>query len=279
MRFRILLSLYALLVGHSAVSRTPVDSVSTVIDSLVRILQRGPDDELRLKANQEFMGMVESRLITDSLPDRCPKIASNISCVSAKGLRIITWTVPSFDGDRYRYYGFIERRDLKTGVRTLIPLRDSTESIRKPESEKLTNDKWFGAAYYGIIERKKSGKTYYTLMGWKGKDRRVTQKVLEVLYFDGDEIRFGAPLFKKEKVYRSRVVFSFTSQAVMSLRYEPAKRMIIHDHLSGPKLPGSGTPDPALSGPDGSYDGYRFRSGHWQWIGDLKIRPKQDKRR
>ena len=79
-------------------------------------------------------------------------------------------------------------------------------------------------------------------------------------------------MFKKESVFRSRVVFSYTSQATMSLRYEPAKRMIVYDHLSGPKVPGSGSSDPALSGPDGSYDGYRFRGGRWQWYGDLNMR-------
>lgn len=279
MYLRVSLYFFALLVAKSAISRTAADSASTVIDSLVHVMQRGSDDEQRLQANREFLKIVESRLMADSLPDRCPQIASNLSCVSTKGLRIVTWTVPSYDGDRYRYFGFIERRDLKTGIRMVFPLVDSTETIRKPESEKLSSAKWFGAAYYGIVERKKSGRTYYTLLGWKGKDRRVTQKVLEVLYFDGADVRFGAPLFKKEKVYRSRVVFSFTAQAVMSLRYEPSRRMIIYDHLSGPKVPGSGTPDPALSGPDGSYDGYRFRSGHWQWSGDLKIKPKQDKRR
>ncbi|MFM2136016.1 MAG: hypothetical protein RL021_1416 [Bacteroidota bacterium] len=279
MSSRSALLLIVLLLTGKAASCSPADSAITAIDSLVRILQRGPDDASRFEANREFLRIVESRLRNDSVTERCPQIASNLSCVHAKGIRIMTWTVPSYDGDKYRYFGFIERFDPKTGERNLFPLTDSTEAIRKPESEKLSPEKWFGAAYYGIVERRKSGKTYYTLLGWKGKDRRVTQKVMEVLYFDGDEIRFGAPLFKKEKVYRSRVVFSFTSQAVLSLRYEPAKRMIIYDHLSGPKVPGSGTPDPALSGPDGSYDGYRFRSGHWQWYGDLKIKPKQDKQR
>jgi len=249
-----------------------VFTVATPIDTLIRILQRGATDEIRLQANLEFSRRIKVSLETDTLNLECVRMADNLSCVTAEGIRILTWTVPSYEGNQYRYFGFVQRRHPETGNLQLFFLRDSTSVIRKPESEKLTSDKWFGAAYYELIPRKKSGRTYYTLIGWKGKDRKVTQKVIDVLFFDGDQVRFGAPLFKKESVYRSRVVFSHTSQATMSLRYEPSKRMIIFDHLSGPKSPGSGTPDPSLSGPDGSYDGYRFRSGHWQWYGNLKMK-------
>jgi hypothetical protein len=241
-------------------------------------MQRGADDRVRLLANAEFQSRLTAFLSTDSSTGQCPRFSQNLSCVCADNVRVLTWTVPSYEGDKYSYFGFVQLRDPKTGATSLHTLSDSTEVIRKPESEKLNASRWFGAAYYEIIPKKKAGRKYYTLIGWKGKDRRVTQKVLEVLYFENGMPRFGAPIFKKESVFRSRVVFSFTSQATMSLRYEPAKRMIVYDHLSGPKVPGSGSSDPALSGPDGSYDGYRFRGGRWQWFGDLNMRSPRSPR-
>ena len=215
---------------------------------------------------------MQQALMQDSAVDQDFVFAPNLSCVHSRDWRMLTWALPSYDGDRYGFYGFIQKRSEEDGHNLVIPLMDSSTVIRKPESEKLLPEKWFGAAYYEVIDRKKNGTHYYTLLGWRGKDRRVTQKVIEVLYFEGDRPRFGAPIFKKEKVFRSRIVFSFASQATMSLRYESSKRMIVFDHLSGP--PGAGTPDAATSGPDGSYDGYKFRAGHWQWYPDLKMKQR-----
>jgi hypothetical protein len=271
---RLILSvaLLSLLGAADTLGQAAVKYQDLSTDSLIRILQRGADDRVRLEANNDFNRRISEQLLADSTSFSCDGMPKNVSCVVAEGMRIVTWTVPSYGGDKYWYFGFLQYLEPSSGRCLLLPLTDSTETVKKPESEKLSAGKWYGAAYYEIVIRKKRKTRYYTLIGWKGKDRRVTQKVLEVLYFDKSGPRFGAPIFKKEKVYRSRIVFSFTSQATMSLRYEPSKRMIVYDHLSGPKTTGGGTSDPSLMGPDGSYDGYRFRSGRWQWYGDLNMR-------
>ena len=247
------------------------------IDSLVKWMQRGENDSIRSAANQRFISIVENFLSSDSIVSSRTEFAPNISCVISpdNSWRLLTWLVPSYSGDHYKFYGFLQRRAEKTGTNQLWMLIDSTSAIKKPESEKLTCDRWLGATYYEVILKKKKGKAYYTLLGWKGKNQSVTQKVIDVLSFDNDKPRFGYPMFKKERVFRSRIIFSFNSTASMSLRYEPSKRMIVFDHLLS-NSSGKGTAiDPSLSGPDGSYDGYKFRSGRWQWVPDVKMKQKK----
>ena len=251
-----------------------------VVDSLIRLLQRGENDSIRWNANQQFIAIVEKYLKSDSAVNTCPDFAPNIACVQSPDnkWRLLTWLVPSYDGDHYGFYGFLQKLNDKSGSNQYWPLSDSTAFIKKPESEKLSCDRWFGATYYEVIAKKKKGKSYYSLLGWKGSSRQVTQKVIDVLSFDGEKPRFGYPMFKKERVFRSRIIFSFNATASMSLRYESSKRMIVFDHLFV-SSPGKGGPvDFSQSGPDGSYDGYKFRAGRWQWVADVKMKQKRTRK-
>ena len=105
------------------------------------------------------------------------------------------------------------------------------------------------------------------MLGWKGNNQRSTKKVIDVLYFSGSKAQFGFPFFKKEKVYKSRVIFEYNSQAVMSLRYEEKKKMIIFDHLSS----GKGIQMASISGPDGTYDSFLFKNGRWELLEDVDV--------
>lgn len=275
---RSILLLAVLFTLQASAQLAPLPSAS-VMDSLIRVMQRGADDSTRLTINRSFQNIVFQFLKNDSALDQCPVFAPNIACLKSPDgtWRILTWTVPAFDGNQYYYFGFLQKRAIKGNNNLIYTLNDSTTSIKKPESDKLSPEKWLGATYYDVVLRKKKRKVLYTLCGWKGKDQRMTQKVLEVLSFDGEKPKFGYAIFKKGKVYRSRVIFSYTAQASMSLRYEESKRMIVFDHLSGP-INNTGVTDPSSQGPDGSYDAYRYRSGSWQWVGDIKIKLQPSKR-
>lgn len=240
-------------------------------------MQRGENDAIRQSANEQFHRLVENFLRTDSAVSTCPDFAPNIACVVSPDSkwRLLTWLLPSFSGDKYMYFGFLQKLSDKNRSNQIWSLIDSTASIKKPESEKLSCERWWGATYYEVILKKKKRKSYYTLLGWKGNNQSVTQKVIDVLSFDGEKPRFGYPMFKKERVFRSRVIFSFNATASMSLRYESSKRMIVFDHLFVNNTGKGATIDPAQSGPDGSYDGYKFRAGRWQWVADVKMKQKR----
>jgi len=184
--------------------------------------------------------------------------------------RIITWFVRN-DDESYRFYGAIQ---MNTGGKLkLYPLNDYSPMMQAPQDSVGDNTKWFGAQYYDMI-RVNGEKQYYVLLGWKGYTDKATKKVIEVLSFNrNNQPFFGASVFDGSK-NKKRIVFEYTRQASMLLKYEPEKDLIVFDHLSPPsdKLKNS----PESFGPDLSYDGYKLENGRWKFLEDLDMRNKPD---
>ncbi len=262
--FRTVLLLLSFSLSPSFVEAGTIDSLQT----LIGLIQRGENDSIRIAANKIFKTQLREIIEQDNSFEL--DSVKNISVLTPadKSFRIFTWTLPSYEGS-YSYFGFIQTFNKKTHESKVVDLVDSTFQIEKPEAAKLNAGKWFGAVYYKMIPCKKDDKTYYTLLGWKGKNSISTQKVVDVLYFSGDKAQFGFPLFKTENVYKSRLVFEYASQAVMSLRYEESKKMIVFDHLSSSKKSEIVNP---TAGPDGSYDALKFSGGKWTLLKDIDIR-------
>lgn len=181
--------------------------------------------------------------------------------------RLITWNVAHTDGT-HRYEGLLLVNDRKR--RTLFDLRDMTENIPSPETPELGPERWYGALYYAVVPVKKGAKTYYTLLGWKGLSKIETRKVIEVLGFKGGQPRFGAPLFGEGRLKKNRVVFGYSQEVSMSLRWEAADGRIICDHLVPlrPDLEGQWP----FYGPDLSYDAYGWQKGRWVFQRDVDVR-------
>ncbi|MBL7963209.1 MAG: hypothetical protein JNM31_05105 [Flavobacteriales bacterium] len=181
--------------------------------------------------------------------------------------RLVTWNVPRTDGS-HRYEGLLVLQEPRR--RVLFELRDMTERITHPALVELGPDNWYGALYYQVIPVRKGGKTYYTLLGWKGHSAIETRKVIEVLSFRGAVPRFGAPLFGEGRVKQQRVVFAYSFQASMSLNWDEAGARIVCDHLSPmrPDLEGQ----PAFYGPDLSYDAYVWDKDRWLFQRDVDAR-------
>ena len=181
--------------------------------------------------------------------------------------RLITWNVPRNDGS-HQYEGLLLVRNGKR--HQLLALRDRTMEITTPEVPELGADKWYGALYYDVIPVRKGGKTWYTLLGWKGYSKVETRKVIEVLYFRGGQPRFGAPLFGEGKLKRTRQVFGYSFQASMLLRHDPEQERIVLDHLSSARADLEG--QWAFYGPDLSYDAYVWDKDHWRFERDVDAR-------
>jgi hypothetical protein len=238
---------------------------------LAKAIQRLPDEAGRLDANAALTDSLSEYLRQHPDPAiPLPDSMDNISVVLPpdRSFRLLTWIVPSPEHERYRYFGLCQQFASKTVKRdTVITLVDVSDTLSNPESARLKDGNWYGAVCYQVVARKKSGKMYYTLLGWKGNSRHTTSKVIDVLV-TGRKLQFGYPYFKMGKTYRSRVLFEFTAAASMSLRYEPSKKMIVFDHLSAPK---GESLSPASRGPDGSYDALRYKSGRWLLVEDIDI--------
>lgn len=181
--------------------------------------------------------------------------------------RMLTWNVP-YDNGSHRFEGVLLVQDKKR--RVLYELRDMTEKIENAPFKMLGPDYWYGALYYTVVPVKRGGKTWYTLLGWKGFSNVETRKVIEVLSFKGAVPQFGAPLFGEGRVKRTREVFGFSFQTSMSLRWEQSFTRIVLDHLSPMKPEFAG--QAAFMGPDLSYDAYVWEKDHWLYQRDIDVR-------
>ena len=251
-------------------------SFSQSIDSmsvLIKEIQRGKNDSVRFASNEIFLNSFEKTLLEKNSFTRNFDSLKNISVQSPDNnkFRIYTWAVPHYNGQAYDYFGFIQLHS-DTGD-LLVRLTDSSDVIQKPESEKLNPSRWLGAVYYSILTLKKSGKIYYTLLGWKGKDQKQTQKVIEILFIDGIHVKFGFPLIKMGSIFRNRVVFSFNAQTSMTLHFDKKYNGIVFDHFSTNK-----NNPTELNGPDGTYDALKILDGKWILFNNVKVGTKWEPR-
>jgi hypothetical protein len=171
--------------------------------------------------------------------------------------RIFSWFV-NINEIGYRFYGAIQINN--PNHLQLFPLVDYTENIKKPQDTVTNAKKWYGTEYYSILPVDPAGN--YVLLGWKGFSDLITQRLIDVIHFSGDTPIFGAPIFKNGGKVQSRVIFSYTHQASMMLKYLPEKKMILFDHLSPPDSTMKGKFE--FYGPDLSYDGFSFSDGFWR---------------
>lgn len=245
-------------------AQTLVFQYKDSLNHLAHSMQRGETDSARFASASVYYSILNFILSDSSSFNASFDSIPNLSVKTSPDLafRLYSWVTSNYSGSFYRYFGFVQTH--KNKKVNLFPLHDSTDVIEKPLSKKLKADHWYGAIYYSIILSERKGKKYYTLLGWKGKNELLTQKVIEVMTFDGGKPTFGLPVFKANNIYNNRVIFEFTSQAVMSLKYMHDKKTFVFDHISKSSLTG-------ITGPDGTYDSFKYVKDHWEFIEDIDV--------
>jgi hypothetical protein len=241
-------------------------------DSLAKLGKRfinDTDDLARKEANYKFIPTLVAALKVPHSFNYTFDSVKSISIINAPDnrFRIFSWHIMNEDGS-YRFYGTIQ---INTGEKLLMyPLEDYSPLQKNPEDSVTDNRKWFGAQYYKIV-RINSATPYYVLLGWKGSTVRSNKKVIDVLSFNKeDKPVLGMAVFDGNGKTRKRVVFEYTRQASMLLRYVPEQHLIVFDHLSPPDPKMKGRPD--TFGPDLSYDGYQLKDGRWRYVENLDMR-------
>lgn len=190
-----------------------------------------------------------------------------------KNLMIYTWHLP-FKGGKYKYYGIlryaIEKSRKSNGEIIVLSLNDRSEEMKNPALLKLSDDNWYGALYFGIKEYTYKLKTVYALFGYNFNDNYSQKKLIEILEFDRNgKAEFSGKFDMDFQEFR-RIIFEYSDNIAMTLRYDERLDLIIYDHLAPfePIFTGSYR----FYGPDGSYDGLKFNKSIFQLMKDVDAR-------
>jgi hypothetical protein len=194
------------------------------LSSIQRQIQKSVSDSIKQSLNTLFRNTLKTAI---GLPgsytypfDSLKKLAKMTS--PDKMFRIYNWNLPIANGSNL-YFCFLQIPEKKSkNTFTIIELRDHSDSIPDAEHSALGADYWYGALYYKIIAKGSGPGMIYTLLGWEGTSLVQMQKVIEILYFDDNNLpHFGKKLFNKYKdgEYK-RVIFKYSPVAAMVLRYD-----------------------------------------------------------
>ena len=284
-RMRSCFLLAALLLAHLAGAQEsdgsptmePVEKLETLEIQMAaarKAVRKARADSARFAANNTFLALIDTALaLPESRNYPFDSLNSTMAVLEAPDntFRLLNWNIPANDGT-HEYFGYVQTVDPETQAYRVQTLKDQSWNLDRPLNKQLTAKKWFGALYYEIIavELDKS-KRVYTLLGWDGNNQTTQKKVIEVMELapNGD-VRFGVPMFKTEKGMQRRMIFEYSNEASMSLRYHPRNKQIVFDHLSprAPELEGMWQ----FYGPDLSYDALKLKKGKWQYMRDVDVR-------
>jgi len=249
---------------NNAKDTTNFDSIKNIeyeLEGLSHNIINGEDQTTRITSTYYFIQNLKRVLsIKNSFnyPFTALKTVSIIQPDDNK-FRIFTWNL-LLDSNKYLYFGVIQM-NLKDTFQ-IFGLYDSSNFVSNPSYAVLDNRHWIGALYYQLHPFKHKKQKEYLLMGWDGENSNMNKKVIDVLSFDKDgQPKFGSPVFDNGGDIQSRMIFTFSEEATIVLRYEKEQNIVIFANT----VP----PNPQMKGqfqyylPDGTYDFLRFQKGFW----------------
>ncbi len=229
--------------------------------------------EERQQLNADILDYMQSGLLhPGSFEYRFDSLRKHVGILDSKDgkFRIFTWNIP-LSAWEHEYHGIVQAYSREEENCHILVLRDDLRNIPDILHAQTGRDAWPGALYYDLRRNKKGKEIFYTLIGYNFHDRWSDKKIIEVLHFDGEmNPLFGKPVFNTPTGIQHRVVFEYSGEVAMNLRYNPDMKMIVYDHLA--------PIEPELSGharfysPDFSYDGYKFKKGMWEYQEDVDVR-------
>ncbi len=194
---------------------------------------------------------------------------------SDNSFRIFNWEIPYSDGS-IAYEAIVQFYNPKKKQIETLTLTDASALLKKPENQSLDAKNWYGAHYYKLIETVHKKKRTYTLLGANHSNPLLRKKMIDLIVIGKDgKLKFGESIFMQQKASSRRVIFYYSAEVSMSLRYDSERKMILFDHLvpRSPELKGQFE----FYGPDMSIDGFLFKKGKWLYQDDVDARNEKRK--
>jgi hypothetical protein len=289
MKNRLLTTFLALLFAANFTLAQSITNVTGIQDSLSKLsskIWKQKTDSCRLQANSIFFTKFQSILESGASIDIALDSISGITRIASDDgkIRVFSWNVPLNDGTN-KYFGFIQ---YKRDSLMVIPLQSNEENLADFDTKQLTQQMWYGAIYYKLIEVEINNQKAYTLLGWDGYTSNSNRKFIDIISEDKNgNIVFGMPIFKTEKGIKTRVVLEYAEKANLLLRYDyqsimiEKKKKVKKENVWLIVMDRMVPMDPSMEGirkyyvPTGdTYDGYLFRNGYWTLVENIEVANK-----
>lgn len=251
-------------------------------DSLIVMLDitRKTESVPKMEAhNQEFSQTLEKVIMMEgAFAYPFPKLSTRMSTLTSpdNAFRIFNWNVED-SYKEHNFYCLLLQYNEKEETYFTTEFKDNYRYIFSPDTKSLDHTNWYGALYYEIIPIQSGGKTVYTLLGWNGFDRSSSKKVIEAMTLEKNRIKFGSSIFKYGKEMKRRVVFEFSNETTMSMKYLKKKKeqKIVFDHLApqSPQVEGIYS----FYFPDLSFDALVLEGNKWILVEDIEMTIKTPK--
>ena len=259
---KILVFLFNILIILNISAQAELEEKEILLNnSLVNLRNAKSDDEI-LKLNRLFKKEMESFLKLDGVFKYKFKHLKTVAVLDSPddNVRIVNWNL-EFSDLSYSYCAFVVRWDEDKNIAKITELIDNLDSY-SPKPEGILDAKnWYGCLYYKIVPYERNNKTEYLMLGWDGGTSGSNYKIIDVITFNGNNVKLGSPVFKGKNNVSKRVVFEFSDKSVMALKFEEKRRRIVFDHLSPESESLAGIASYYV--PDMSYDSYVYSDEMW----------------
>ena len=190
-----------------------------------------------------------------------------------KKLTIFSWEIMN-DSNSFDYYclAIIKKQNIFY-VQSFI---DKTHELKNYEYVATSPNKWYGAHYYQLIQKKNLKKTYYTLIGIDWKSILSKKKLIEVWSIDANgNIVCGEPIIQVNNRQQRRIILEYKYDISISCRYNFSTKMIVFDHLIPPNAALKNQRQFYVN--DLSFDALKFLKGKWIFFEDIDARNDKSK--
>lgn len=268
--FRMLLFSLTLCVALVVDGQSPLPEYESDVQARLERMVAATDDAVRVLMADSLETLIQEMALSSGAFEYAFDGFRNMGVVDSPDgrFRMFNWNIP-FSDETHWYRCLLLFKDKQDFLQTVL-LKSDGRDPSKPEQRVLKPEQWIGALYYEIIPLKSKGKQVYTLLGWDGRTKTTTRKVIEVMTIDGDKIRFGANIFKGTEGNKKRYFMEYADEVMVSLKFDPKAKRILMDHVS-PR-------DPALEGvyayygPDMTFDAFNLEKGKWIFERDADAR-------
>jgi len=231
-------------------------------------LREASNDSLKLSISQDIMKILKQTLRKKESFTYPFSNLMNLGKISSTDhlVRVFSWNYILKNGS-YRYFALIQK---KNGRKIEVFELHQNLNVKGSMTSKLSAHQWLGALYYQIVPFKEKGNKLYLLLGWDGNNDKTSKKLIETLGFSktGDP-EFGIPVINWRGKRLSRVIFEYSKQVQMKLKFHERANLLVFDHLS-PSEPRY-VNQFEYYGPDFSYDALKFEKGIWNLVEEFDL--------